>query len=443
MRFATLHILLLAAPFASANEALDVLEGKIDANSVILPPREVPEGEESEDGEGSDDNVENIIYLPPEWAPSPLDGLWSRSILYDNAANPWVQQFAVTGQYDVSASFGKADTQPSGVTPARNTDLDGTRTRRARLGARILAFNNTEIEAIGEFAGDTQYRGVERLKAYTQVSQTTGVTYGKFSPNFGTESRVEPSLSPYPYRGTLTNMIAPAAALGASIHHAGKKLDYDIGWFSSDYDPEFGSMGGDGMLNVSVSGSFVEKTGDTLSRATWYADYVHNFDAGRSNPQGYDIAGQRSANGNQLIVQNPAYRHLFSIGVKTDSDRSSFSGDFQLAKGDSTVWGLSLGATHWLVPGMLNLVGRYQYAGTDDARGIVAAPGNSGELRYDASPFFTGDEYHSFYLGTNLHLYKDSLLLRNGVEYMILNDEVGESFNTEAITWQTGAQISF
>ena len=261
MRFATLHILLLAAPFASANEALDVLEGKIDANSVILPPREVPAGEDAEDGEGSDGNVEDIIYLPPEWAPSPLDGLWSRSILYDNAANPWVQQFAVTGQYDVSASFGKAETEPSGVTPARNTDLDGTRTRRARLGARILAFNNTEIEAMGEFAGDTQYRGVERLKAYTQVSQTTGVTYGKFSPNFGTESRVEPSLSPYAYRGALTNMVAPAAALGASIHHAGEKLDYDIGWFSSDYDPEFGSMGGDGMLNVSVSGSFVEKSG--------------------------------------------------------------------------------------------------------------------------------------------------------------------------------------
>ena len=172
-----------------------------------------------------------------------------------------MQQFAVTGQYDVSASFGKAETEPSGVTPARNTDLDGTRTRRARLGARILAFNNTEIEAMGEFAGDTQYRGVERLKAYTQVSQTTGVTYGKFSPNFGTESRVEPSLSPYAYRGALTNMVAPAAALGASIHHAGEKLDYDIGWFSSDYDPEFGSMGGDGMLNVSVSGSFVEKSG--------------------------------------------------------------------------------------------------------------------------------------------------------------------------------------
>lgn len=438
MRFSPLHFLLLAAPFAYANEALDVLEGKIDANSIILPPREIPEGEEAEQ-----ERVENIIYLPPEWAPSPLDAVWSRSVLYDNSANPFIQQFAVAGQYDFSASFGKAETIPSGAIPARNTDLDGTRSRRARLGARILAFNNTEIEAMGEFAGDTQYRGVERLKAYTQVSETTGVTLGKFRPNFGTESRIEPSLSPYPYRGTLTNMVAPPAALGVSIHHAGETLDYDIGWFSSDFDPDFGSMDGDGMLNLSVSRTFVERTGDTLARTKWHVDYLHNFDAGRSNPQGYDLAGRRSANGNQLIVQNPAYRHLFSVGVKMDSDSSSFSGDFQFAKGDSTVWGLTLGATHWLIPGTLNLVGRYQYAGTDDPRGIVAAPGNSGDLRYDASPFFAGDEYHSFYLGTNLHLYKDSLLIRNGVEYMILNDEVGNSFNTEAFTWQTGAQLSF
>jgi hypothetical protein len=445
MRIFPLHFLLLAAPFAFANEALDVLEGKIDANNVILPPREIPEGEEEggEEQGGEEEHVENIIYLPPEWAPSPLDAVWSRLVLYDNSGNPIIQQFALAGQYDFSASFGKAQTDKSGVTPARNTDLDGTRSRRARLGARIRAFNNTEIEAMGEFAGDRQYQGIERAKGYTQVSETTGVTYGKFRPNFGTESRLESSLSPYPYQSTLSNMLAPPAALGLSIHHAGETLDYDIGWFSSDFDREFGSLGDDGMLNLSISRTSVERTGGTLSRTTFHVDYIHNFDAGRSNPQGYNIAGQRSANGDQLIVQNPAYRHLFAVGVKSEFDNSTFFGDFQIAKGDSTVWGLTLGATHWIIPGTLNLVGRYQYAGSDDPRGIFALPGNSGDLRYDHSPFFTGDEYHSFYLGSNLHLYKDSLLIRNGVELMILNDDLGQSFNTEAFTWQTGAQISF
>lgn len=438
MRFPLLHLLLLAAPFACANEALDVLEGKIDASSVILPPREIPEGEEA-----GEERVENIIYLEPEWAPSPLDAIWSRSVLYNSDANPWVQQVAISGYFDFQSSFGEATTDALGAIPARDTDLDGTRTRRARLGARIRAFNNTEIEAVGEFAGDSNFRGIERIKAYTQLSETTGVTYGKFHPNFGDESRTEPQLSPYPNRTMLTNLVSPASSLGASIHHAGKDFDYDIGWFSSDFNPEFPSVQGDGFLNLSISGSFVEKTGDTLSRTRWHADYIHNFDAGRSNPMGYDVAGRLSANGNQLIVRNPAYRHLFSTGLTIDSDRYSFTGDFQLAKGDSTVWGITAGATYWAIPGTLNLVGRYHYAGSADAGGIIASPGISGNLLYDDSTLFVGDEYHSLYLGANLHLYKDSFVIRNGLEYTIINDDAGGGFNTEAFTWHSGASISF
>lgn len=443
MRFSPLHFLLFSASLVSANEALDVLEGKVDANSIVLPPREFSKDEAAENGE---EKVENIVYLEPEWAASPLDLVWSRSVLYDCAANPLVQQVAISGYFDFQASFGKAETEPNAgppLTAARNTELDGTRTRRARLGARIRAFNNTEIEAVNEFAGDSNYRGIERLKAYTQVTDTTGITYGKFRPFMGAESRVEPQVSPFQDRSVLSNMVAPPSTLGVSIHHAAKKFDFDIGWFSSDYDPDLGGFNGDGMLNLSISRTYYEKVGDTVSRNRWHADYIHNFDAGRSNPYGYDVAGRRAANGNQLIVQNPAYRHLFATGISIDTERTSFIGDFQIAKGDTTVWGITLGGTYWLVPGTLNLVGRYQYAGTDDPQGILTSLGNSGDLRYDSSPFFTGDEYHSFYLGTNLHLYKDSFVLQNGLEYSIINDEAGQNFNTEAFTWQSGAKISF
>ncbi|MDP4624831.1 MAG: hypothetical protein NWT08_06820 [Akkermansiaceae bacterium] len=439
MRISPAHALLLLAPFAHANEALDVLEGKIDANSVVLPPPPYKEGAEGEAGE---EEVGELIYLEPEWAPSPLDSIWSRSVLYDSTANPWVQQVAITGYFDFQGSFGQAETDASGLTPARNTDLDGTRTRRARLGARIRAFNNTEIEAIGEFAGSDEYSGIERLKAYTQLSDTTGITYGKFRPNFGTESRTEQQLSPYFNRTATTDMFAPASSLGVSIHHAGKDFDYDVGWFSGDYSADLPSVEGDGFLNLSISRTTVEKNGDSLARVRWHADYIHNFDPGNTNPAGYNLAGQLSANGAQF-VQNPAYRHLFSTGFAIDSDRYAVTADFQLAKGNTTAWGLSLGGSYWVMPGTLKLVGRYQYAGTDDARAIVTTFGNSGGLRYDDSPFFTGDEYHSFYLGANLHLYKDGLILRNGLEYSILNDDVGNSFNTEAFTWRTGASISF
>lgn len=430
--------LLLFASLAFANEALDVLEGKIDADSVILPPplTEIDSEEEQE-------KDEDIIYLEPEWAASPPDIVWSRSILYDNAANPMVQQVAMMGFFDFQATFGESETDASGATPSSNTDLDGTRSRRARLGARIRAFNNTEIEAVGEFAGDSDYRGIERLKAYTQVTDSTGITYGKFKPFFGSESRTDEELSPYPHGAMLSNMVGPAPSMGVSFHHAGQKFDYDLGWFSSDYSPDLAEIKGDGFLNLGISRSFVSKDGDTVSRTRWNAEYIHNFDPGNTRISGYNVAGARSANGNQLIVQNPAYRHLFSTGFTIDSERHSFSSDFHLAKGETTVWGYSLGGTYWAIPGTLKLVGRYQYAGTNDARGIVTSLGNSGDLRYDQSPLFVGDEYHSFYLGANLHIYKDEFVLRNGVEYSIINDEVGNNFNTEAFTWHSGATLSF
>ncbi len=430
-------LLLFSAAFSHGNQLLDILEGKVDANSVNLPPPPpefVPEVEEE---------VENIIFLEPEWAASPPDIIWSRAVLYNNSANPWVQQVALMGHFDFQASMGNAETEASGMTPARNTELDGTRTRRARLGARIRAFNNTEIEAVGEFAGDAAYRGIERLKAHTELTDTAAVTYGKFTPNFGNETRTDERLSPFPHGTMIGSLIAPASTLGISLRHTGQKYNYDVGWFSSDYDPDFGSLGGAGMMNFSVSRTIYEKVGKGVARVNWHADYIHNFDAGSSNPQGYNLVGRTSANGNQLIVQNPAYRHLFSIGVKTETELSTFTGDFQLGKGDSTVWGMTLGATHWLIPGTLNLVGRYQYAGSNDALAIAATPGNSGNLRYDNSPFFAGDTYHSLYLGANLHLYKDEFVIRNGLEYFLLQDDAGNSFNTDSFIWHSGATLSF
>ena len=59
------------------------------------------------------------------------------------------------------------------------------------------------------------------------------------------------------------------------------------------------------------------------------------------------------------------------------------------------------------------------------------------------SPFFIGDEYHSFYLGANAHLYQDRLVFMTGVENVILNDEAGGDFNTEAWIWHTGLKASF
>ena len=114
-----------------------------------------------------------------------------------------------------------------------------------------------------------------------------------------------------------------------------------------------------------------------------------------------------------------------------------------IAKGDSAAYGVTLAPSYWAIPGRLNIVGRYHYAVSDDAGGLITTMGTSSDPSFDNSPFFIGDEYSSFYLGANVHLYRDQIILMGGLEYGLLTDEQGANFNTEAWIWHAGAKISF
>lgn len=429
-------VIIFSLAAVHANDALDVLEGKKNAADITLPP--APEGSVAR---------ENLIYQetpPPEWQTRTFDPIWARAVLFDEESNPWVQHVAMTGFFDWQASFGKAEVDGVDATPGENIDLDSTRTRRARLGARIRAFRNTDIEAIGEIAGNGDHSGIKRLSARTEFLPDAGVTYGKFRPQFTAEYRQEPEFSPYPDRSMLVNMNAPATTLGIHFDYRRNDWEYGIGWFSSDSDPYIPSPEGDGMLAFNIARSFTEASGDSVMRTHWHLDYLHNFDPGDSEsvPR-YNVAGRRSANGNQLVSNNPAFRHLFATGFTLEQDRFSFLGDFMIGKGDTTAWGLTLAPAWWAMPGVIEIVGRYHYAGSDDPGALVATMGASADPFFDSSPFFIGDEYHSFYLGANAHAYQDRLLIMLGLENVILKDEAGAGFNTEAWIWHSGVKASF
>lgn len=421
--------LLLPLPVA-ANEALDILEGKKDINEIDLPP--LPEDEEPAAGE-------KVTYVPPEWSPSPLDPIWSRAVLFEDESNPWVQQLAIMGLFEFSGSWGTAETEG-----APDTDLDTTRTRRARLGARLKAFGNTEIEAIGEFAGDAEFQRLERLKVKTEVRPNYYVEVGKFRPRFGIEQSKEPHQLLTPERTLLANMLMPAETLGVAFSQDCAPWDWSIGWFSGANDRYIPGISGDGFISANLAYEVGEALeGGGAMRTRWHLDYIYNLDGSdsRSIPR-YDVAGRRTANGNQQILRNPAFRHLVSTGVELESDRWAFEGDFQLANGDLNAWGLTLTPSYWAVPGTLRIVGRYHYADTDDPLGLVGGLGVGSDPFYDSSPIFAGDEFHSFYLGANLHLYQDKVVVLNGFEYALMKDDAN-GFETDAWIWHSGARISF
>ena len=417
----------------SANEALDILEGRKDVAEVELPP--LPEGEE-----GSLDD-EAVKFERPEWAPSPLDPIWSRAVLFEDNDNPWIQQLAVMGYYQFGGSWGTAEVegQPD------NVGLDTTRTRRARLGARAKIFGNTEIETVGEFAGRGDYQRLVRLKARTRVLDNHYVEYGKFQPRFGIEQSKDPSQLLTPERSLLANMLMPAETMGVAFVQDCLPWAWSLGWFSSDFDRYVPGLEGNGFLAASIAYEGGERLEDGRAmRTRWHLDYLHNLDEdGSETIPRYNVAGRRSANGDQLIGRNPSFRHLLSTGVELETERFLFEGDFQLANGETNAWGMTITPSYWAVPGTLRVVGRYHYADSDDAGALVGGLGVGNDPFFDQSPLFVGDEFHSFYLGANLHLYRDRVVVMNGLEYALMKDEAGGGFETDAWIWHSGASVSF
>jgi hypothetical protein len=420
-----------ALPFAArANEALDVLEGHKDAATVDLPP--------GASGPGNTVAKENIVYPEQQWPPSPLDSFWDRSLVHNDPNNPYVQKVAITGSLEMRGAWGEVN----GGTNDGN--LDSTRTRRARLGVRMKTFQRTDIEAVAELAGGSGYHGIERLSARTEIRPDTTVTYGKFRPDFSTEYSTEEELLPFPDRALLSNLLAPAKTLGVRVNHQRGDWDYGVGWFSNDSDPYFPGLEGPGFISLNLGHTSVEMSGSQPMKVRWHADYIYNLDPdGSDSIPRFNVAGRRSANGNQLVTSNPTFRHLLSAGVTLESQTYGFDADFLFGRGESSVWGMTLAPYYWAIPGKLKVVGRYHFADSDDPGALIATSGASADPYFDDTPFSIGDEYHSFYLGTNWHLDQNRLVLMGGVEHATLKDDAGIGADTDSWIWHAGARVSF
>ena len=426
---------LLLASFAQANEALSLLEADASHASSSSTPSAA-----SESAEKATWNSPRW----PDWQQQMLDDVWARSMVFEDSANPFIQQIAITGHFNPIASFGKAEIDGTDLIAPKDVNLDSSKTRRARLGARLRVFKHSEIESKFEFAGPANDSSLERLSVDSEIRENLHLKFGKFRPTFTAEFQVEPEVSPYPDRSMLLSMIAPASTLGLSLGHELNDWQYGAAWFSGDSHPDIPSIDSDGFVTFNLAHSRTASVAGEETTTRWHLDFMHNFDAARSNsiPR-YNVAGKRSVNGDQAILANPNFRNLYSTGFTVQQERLAFLGDFMLAKGETSAWGITLAPTWWAAPGLMKLVARYHYAGSDDPGALIGSMGTSSDLYFDSAPLFAGNEYHSFYCGANLHFYKEYLVLMAGLENVILKDQAGGGFDTEAWIWHAGLKASF
>lgn len=439
MKFPVASLALSVAMPLMANDALDLLEGKKDVQSISVPP--APEDSPVISGAiGAKNSRGKTIkpYRPMELSEFAkkshelLDPVWARTKLVDAPENPYVQEFSLTGLFEGSGAWGdlKNDLDSS----ALNQNVSDTALRRAQLGARMKAFYRTEITGLVETAGPSRMTGIQNLSARTRLRGDSGITLGKFRPLSTAENNTPDADLLISERSLFSNMIAPADSLGVMFDATRKGWTYRLGWFSSDFNDQIPSASNDGIVNAGIA--YESKTSTESGaplRTRWFLNYLYNADDQNSGT----VPRHRFAGAGQ-------YQSIVATGVNLQMDRLGFLAEFAQANGNSSAWGLTLSPTYWLYPGALQLVSRYHFADTETADALYGGYGPSSDPFFEGDgPIVSGDEFHSFYLGANFHLHENRMIISNGIEYTIFHDELDSGDTTQSVLWQTGAKLSF
>jgi hypothetical protein len=425
-----------ACAIATANEALDILEGHTQPVDITTVGQE-----------------NNAPFEPawPSWQTTTFDPVWAKATLLDDPENPKIQKLALTGFLDTQLFNGRKGMMQdqAGVESANDPKWD-RETSRARLGARMRAYGNTDINATVEwysasltmesgalrrdYDGDVFF--LDELSARTEFTENTSVTYGKFRPGYTAEFRQDIAASPYPDRSLLADFLTPDPTLGLKVNYRSGDIEYGYGWFMADSDEWMPNIEGDGMFSFSVA-QHLNPGAASKSRTTVYADYIHNFNPSR--PEGFDKSTGQFANRivstndlTQILtdldfvvdgasIDDPALRHLASVGFHSENEQWSVVGDIMIAKGDLDIGGITLAPSRWIIPGWLKATGRYNLTVLDQDPTITM---------------------HTIFVGLNAHLYRDRLLLMTGFERWIVEQSEGEA-KAEADFWHTGVRASF
>ncbi|RPJ35570.1 MAG: hypothetical protein EHM17_01955 [Verrucomicrobiaceae bacterium] len=364
---------------------------------------------------------------------TPYERLMSVPVLYQNEANPWVQQLALVGQLqtqyaygsDASGKFGTADF-PEDCT------WGNIEVRRFRLGMKgrlfrkLFFLNLTDLHP--DFSPRIYKRTPETYLTWME-NKAFNISVGKCELKFDREQEYS-SRDFLPFERTaLGNMfyggeLTGAWACGEEI--AGGWLYY-LGAFSNDRQDEWPRFSGGGAMILAKLGyNYTAHTDFDL--ATVKCQWLHNTEPG------YTASTSNPA--------SPLYANCLSLSNEITKGRfghvtEMMWGDGVMGRPD--VCGLST-MTTWSFTEKLQLIHVLELAGSGDENGVILP------TRYEAlSPGVEdkkGDAYFASYAGLNYYIDGHRLKLMSGVKYSHMDGGPGGGdFN--GWTLLTGVRMAF
>lgn len=363
---------------------------------------------------------------------SPYERLMSMPVLYQNEANPWVQQLAVVGQLQLQYGYGSEASGKYGSAdfPAASTwgDLEVRRFRlgmKARLFKKLFFLNLTDLNADLE---PRIYKRTPETYLTWMENDAFNVSAGKSELKFNREQEYSSRDFPAFERTALGNMLYGGELTGAWI--CGKGIAggwlYYLGGFSNDRQDEWPDFNGGAMILGKIGYNYTTATSFDLAEVKM--QWLHNTEPG------YAASGDCAA--------SPLYSDCVSVSNEITNGPLGVTTEFLWGdgvEGRPDVCGLSA-MTTWSFTKKLQLVSVLELAGSSDENGVILP--NRYEALSPGAGDKRGDEYLASYAGLNYYIDGHRLKLMSGAKYSHLDGGPGGGdFN--GWTWLAGARMAF
>jgi phosphate-selective porin OprO and OprP len=363
--------------------------------------------------------------IPSKKPGSVFDDLWRLAVLYKDDTNPILQELKLRGRYHGQYHHTDSD---------RGID-SGWEDRRSRFGFDAKLFEK-KLEVRADFQSSEGFHDVYDglVDAYLRwkPTQWISLTAGKTKPLIGHYDWLESTnTQPTFERSQIFNQLNINRATALTAEGTLDHFTWRAGIYSNDTpvttrgtgawgDGEFGEFDGGISYSLGAGYQFGERVG--WEKADFRIDWLHS-----DRKPGDRVLGRYDdmVSATLWLKQGPAalvaeaYHASGGDGANTD------------------VFGFFVQPTYDILPGKLQLVGRYSYASSEGSGGVRP------QGRYERpAGALTGDSYHAFYAGGQYFFHGDRLKLLAGVEYAALG-ESSRADRYDGFTYLAGLRFSF
>ncbi len=352
-------------------------------------------------------------------------------ILYSDKENPWLQEIQIEGRFQYQMGYVDGENIAGGDF---NETYDEYRRVRLGLKARFLQYFGLKYQVNivndGRNGGggelDWGYDSIDEAYLSFDLGKALGETgfdrlslkYGRQKFLFGTEAHLSSTKLLTIERSAISNKVYGSyRPTGLTLDGARGPVFFAASLYSSTTDgPDNEELNGwqDGcslLLNLGyqvgdrllLRGDFTyndadgSATEDSVMDYEWAVGFGAEYDSG---PWGVNADLIYGDNGDATLAGAPTR-----------------SGDF---------YGLQVTPWMWLVDEKLQVVGQYQYQGSDNINGVRV---NSRYGRARGTGGINGgrgDSHHSFYTGLNYYICGHNAKIQAGVEYQTMDTPTGE-----------------